>query len=252
MVRHAVDALESADVICVIADASADFGAGDRYLLDLVSKAKGLKVAVLNKVDKILKPSLLPLMQRYDEPKIFEEIVPISAITGSGTDELKEMLWGLLPTGERMYDPDLQTIHSERFLVAERIREKVLHLTRDELPYTTAVVLELWEEMPRKSGDKAGLLRISAVILVERSSQKRILVGKGGSMIKEIGIAARHDLEQFLGRRIHLDLFVRHEPQWRENRQLLARMERDLVGFFDNPDGADVADIADVADAVEE
>ncbi len=236
MVRHAVDALESADVICVITDSSVAFGSGDRYLLDLVSKAKGLKVAVLNKVDKILKPSLLPLMRLYDEPKIFEEIVPISAITASGTDELLDILWGLLPIGERRYDPDLQTIHSERFLVAERIREKVLHLTHAELPFTTAVVLESWETIQSESKAKAELLRIGAVILVERSSQKRILVGKRGSMIKEIGIAARHDLEQFLGKRVHLDLFVRHEPRWRENRQILALMERDLIGYFDAVD----------------
>ena len=234
MVRHAVDALESADIICLIADASVSFGSGDRYLLNLVSKAKGLKLAALNKVDKILKPSLLPLIRLYDEPGIFEEIVPISAITEHGTDQLLDILWGLLPTGERLYDPDLQTIHSERYLVAERIREKVLHLTRAELPFTTAVVLETWETIPSESRGGEELLQIGAVILVERSSQKKILVGKRGSMIKAIGIAARQDLQQFLDRRIHLDLFVRHEPRWRENRQLLARMERDLVGIFDS------------------
>jgi GTP-binding protein Era len=238
MVRYAVDALESADVICLIADASVSFGSGDRYLLDLVSNAKGLRVAVLNKVDRIRKTSLLPLIRLYDEPKMFEEIVPISAITGDGTDELMEVLWGLLPQGEQLYDPDLQTVHSERFLVAERIREKVLHLTRAELPFTTAVVLDSWDDLSGGERDGGGLLEISASILVERSSQKKILVGKRGAMIKQIGIDARQDLERFLGRRIHLDLFVRHEPRWRENRQLLAHMERDLIGIFDGGSGS--------------
>jgi GTP-binding protein Era len=234
MVRHAVDALESADVVCLIADSSVSFGSGDRFLLELVSKSKASKVLALNKVDRILKPKLLPLMQLYDEPKIFEEIVPISALNKSGTDQLLDILWGLLPSGEHLYDSDLQTIHSERFLVAERIREKVLLLTRDELPFTTAVVLDSWETIPNESRSGLERLQISASILVERSSQKKILVGKRGAMIKQIGIAARQDLERFLERKIHLDLFVKHEPRWRENRQLLARMERDLVGFFDD------------------
>ena len=138
-------------------------------------------------------------------------------------------MWKLLPEGERFYDPELLTTQPERFLVAERIREKILASTRDELPFVTAVAIERWEE-PTPG---AGALRLHAVIFVERPGQKKILVGKKGRMIRQIGIDARRDLESYLGRRVHLELYVRHQPGWRENPRLLASLEPHLTVLGD-------------------
>jgi GTP-binding protein Era len=227
MVHHAMDALKDADVVCLLADASQKFGKGDAYMLDVIAKAgkeKEALVLVLNKIDRIGdKSRLLPLIERYDKSGLFAEIVPVSALTDDGCDRLLGVLWDKLPEGPPMYDPELLTIHPERFLVAERIREKVLDLTTEELPFSTAVVLDRWEE-----DDQKDLLRIFASILVERPGQKKIVVGRQGQMIKAIGTAARLDLEGFLERHIYLDLHVRVEPDWREDKGLLATLDRDV------------------------
>jgi len=223
MVRYAVDAIQDADVVCLLVDVSQKFGAGDAYMLDLVAKAESPKVLLLNKVDRVKKPELLPVMQRYAANNLFQEIVPVSAAKGDNCDRLLEVLWNLLPEGEPMFDPELLTIHPERFLVAERIREKVLELTTEELPFSTAVVIERWEEEAEKD-----LVLIYASILVDRPGQKKIVVGRQGQMIKAIGTAARHDLEEYLGRRVYLDLNVRLEPGWREDRAVLASLDRDV------------------------
>ncbi|HEX5760221.1 MAG TPA: GTPase Era [Thermoanaerobaculia bacterium] len=224
MVRHAMAALTDADVICLLIDVAERFGSGDAYLLETVGKAEGPKVLALNKIDRVRKPALLPLLDRYAQTGLFAELVPISALTGDGCDRLLDVLWGLLPEGAPLYDPELLTIHPERFLAAERIREKVLERTREELPFATAVQIERWEE---EEGEP-GLVRIFASILVDRPGQKKILVGKGGSAIKEIGTAARLDLEEFLEKRVFLDLHVRLEPGWREDRGVLAALDRDV------------------------
>ena len=223
MVRHALDAMSDADVLCLLVDVSERTGSGDAYMLDLVGKAEGPRVLLLNKVDRVKKPDLLPRMAHYSETRLFEEIVPISAKTGDNCDRLLDVLWNLLPEGEPIYDPELLTIHPERFLVAERIREKVLELTSEELPFSTAVVIERWEDDEEK-----GLTRLYATILVEREGQKKIVVGRQGQMIKNIGTAARLDLEEFLERRVYLELFVRVEPGWREDRSVLAKLDRDV------------------------
>lgn len=220
MVDAATDALNEADVVCLLVDASARFGRGDAYMLDLVVKAQGPKLVLLNKVDRMKKERLLPEMQRYADTEAFEEIVPISALTGDGTDLLLDLLFEQLPEGPPLYDPELLTIHPERFLAAERIREKVLHETREEIPYTTAVVIDQWEE------DDDGLISIYATILVEKEGQKGIVIGRGGSMIKTIGTAARKDLEEFLDGKVYLDLRVRTEPRWREDRRILDDLDR--------------------------
>lgn len=226
MVRYAVESLEEADIVCLLVDASKSFGAGDRYMLDLVAGIDGTRIVALNKVDRVAKPSLLPRMELYGKGETFSEIVPISALTGDGVETLLEVLWCSAPQGEPIYDPELLTIHPERFLVAERIREKVLIETRDELPFSTTVLIEHWQEPePERTGDQ---VRIFASILVERPGQKKILVGKGGQKIKSIGVAARHDLQEFLDRPVHLELHVRHEPRWRENARLLADLDRSL------------------------
>jgi GTP-binding protein Era len=223
MVRYALDAMREADVTCLLVDVAERFGAGDAFMLDLVGQAEGPRVLVLNKIDRIKKPEILPRIDQYARTGLFAEIVPISAAKGDNCDRLLDVLWNLLPEGEPLFDPELLTIHPERFLAAERIREKVLELTSEELPFTTAVVIERWEE-----DEERDLVRIHAAILVERAGQKKIVVGRHGQMIKAIGTAARLDLEQYLERRVYLDLTVRLEPDWRENRAVLAALDRDV------------------------
>jgi GTP-binding protein Era len=241
MVRHAMDALNDADVVCLIADMSERFGAGDAYMLEVVAKAEGPRgakafapsvarparrapsVLALNKVDRVKKPEILPRLERYAQSGLFTELVPISALTGDGCDVLLDILWKLLPEGPPLYDPELLTIHPERFLAAERIREKVLERTREELPFATAVAIDRWEEEEGRD-----LVKIYATILVDRPGQKKILVGHGGHTIRDIGTAARLDLQEFLGKHVFLDLHVRLEPGWREDRAVLATLDRDV------------------------
>lgn len=219
MVKSAQVAADDADVLCLLVDASRSHGGGDAFMLEWVARATAPKIVLLNKIDLIDKRRLLPRIAIYAEAG-FDEIVPISALRADGTDRVLEILWRWLPEGPPTYDPELLTIHPERFLVAERIREKVLEQTRDELPFAIAVIIDSWQE--RKSGTVA----IYASILAERDGQKGILVGSGGRQIKAIGTAARHDLEAYLGRRVFLDLKVRVEKNWRESERILSELER--------------------------
>jgi GTPase len=224
MVRYAMDALTDADVVCLLVDLGQKPGAGDAYMLEVIAKAREPRVLVLNKADLVKdKKALLPILDRYGKTGLFSDIVPISARSGDGADRLLEVLWDKLPEGEPLFDPELLTIHPERFLVGERIREKVLELTSDELPFSTAVKIETWEDEEDRP-----LTRIHATILVERPGQKKIVVGRQGQMIKNIGTAARLDLEEYLGRKVFLDLHVRVEPGWREDRGVLASLDRDV------------------------
>jgi len=232
MVDEMTAAMQEADVVVLLRDVSEPFGKGEAFLLDLVSRVRQPKIAVLNKIDLVAKPRLLPEIARYAAGDRFAAIVPLSALTGDGADALLDELWKLLPEGEARYDAELLTVHPERFLVVERIREKVLAATRNELPFTTAVLLESWDDPgpPRA-------LRLAAVLLVERASHKGILIGQGGATIKAIGTAARADLEEFLDRKVHLDLRVRHEPNWRENPRLLAELDRDRYAALESEPG---------------
>jgi GTPase len=227
MVDEAIQALTDADVVCLLVDATTRFGKGDAHMLELMGRAGGPKLLLLNKVDLVKKEKLLPEMARYHDTGLFEEIVPVSARTGDGLDLLLDLLFARLPEAPALYDRELLTVHPERFFVVEVIREKVLEATRDELPYTTAVLLERWEE-PEDPDEEPLILH--ATILVEKEGQKGIVIGKGGSMIKRIGTAARKDLNQLLDRRVHLELNVRHAPRWREDQRLLAEIDRDLYG----------------------
>jgi GTPase len=223
MVRHAMDALTDADVVCLLVDVSQKPGAGDAYMLEVIAKAREPRILVLNKIDRLRdKTALLPIMERYAKTGLFAEIVPVSARSGDGAGPLLEVLWEKLGEGEPLFDPELLTIHPERFLVAERIREKVLELTTDELPFSTAVKIESWEDEPDRP-----FTHIHATILVERPGQKKIVVGRQGQMIKNIGTAARIDLEEYLGRKLFLELYVRVEADWREDRGVLASLDRD-------------------------
>ncbi len=221
MMRYTIEALDDADVVALLVDVTEAPGKGDAFTLDLVRRSKSPKVLLLNKIDRVKKEKLLPRIAAYAGEGTFAEIVPISAKDGDGAERALDVLWGLLPEGQPTFDPELLTVQTERFLVAERIREKVLERTRDELPFSTAVLIERWEEVPEKD-----LVRIAASLLVERPSQKPILVGKGGEKIRDIGTAARLDLEEYLGRRVYLELFVKVEPDWREKKEILAEIDR--------------------------
>jgi len=224
MLQEAESALQAADVVCLLVDASIPFGKGDEYLLEQLRPLQQPRLLLLNKIDLVRKERLLPMIAQYAQAGLFEEIVPVSALSGDGADRLLELLFARLAEGGPLYDPELLTIHPERFLVAERIREKVLEHTSQEVPFATAVLLERWEDDAEKD-----MVRLWASILVEREGQKKILVGAGGSKVKEIGTAARLDLEEFLEKKVFLQLHIRVEPHWRENPRILAELEREAA-----------------------
>jgi GTP-binding protein Era len=171
---------------------------------------------VLNKVDLIAKSRLLPIIDRYRQLHPFAEVVPISAADGTNVDVLERLFIQYLPEGEAMYPPDFITDQPDRFFVSEIVREQVLQLTHDELPFSTAVMVDRFEEPV--SGEIATMY---CTILVERESQKPIVIGKGGAMIKAIGTAARLELERFFSARVHLDLHVKVKSEWRDDERVL-------------------------------
>jgi GTP-binding protein Era len=213
MVNAALDTLKEVDVVAVVVDAGAPPGAGDRFLMEIVRKVRAPRVLVLNKVDAVDKAALLPRIAHYDATVGFQDIVPVSALTGDNVDRLERVLMSHLPEGAPLYPDDYLTDQPERFFVAELVREQVLRHTRDELPFSTAVVVDRFEEGP--------ILRLYCTILVERESQKPIVVGKGGAAIKAIGTAARLELEQFFGTKVFLDLHVKVRDRWREDERTL-------------------------------
>jgi GTPase len=215
MVDAALDALRQVDVVAAVVDASEAPGGGDRFLMDILSKVGKPKVLALNKVDVLAKEKLLPLIERYNAYR-FADIVPISALKGDNVDRLEQVLLSHLPEGAPFYDEDYLTDQPERFFVAELVREQVLHHTRAELPFSSAVIVDKFDEP-----DEKGLLRLYCTILVERESQKPIVIGRAGEMIKSIGTAARKELEQFFGARVFLDLRVKVRADWREDERML-------------------------------
>lgn len=217
MVDTAVETLTDVDVVAVLLDVSEQPGHGRQFLFDLLRDRTRATVLVLNKIDLISKPKLLPLIQQFADMGRFTEIVPVSAQTGLNVDRLERVFLDLLPEGEPLYPPDYLTDQPERFFMAEMIREQVLRHTHAELPFASAVVIDRVEE-PAEGRD---LLKIYASVLVERESQKPIVVGRAGEMIKQIGTGARKQLEEFFGGRVYLDLRVRVKSEWREDSRVL-------------------------------
>ena len=217
MVDTAVDTIGEVDVLGLVVDAAEPAGKGDSFVLDLVRKAEAPVFLILNKVDLIRKPRLLPMMARYHEMGTIAEIVPVSASTGDNVDRLERAIVDRLPDGEPMYPADYLTDQPERFFAAEIVREKVLQFTHAEIPFSSAVVVDRFEEPP---GPK-GMLKLYCTILVDRESQKPIVVGRGGEMIKKIGTAARADLEAFFDTHVFIDLHVRVKAEWREDDAVL-------------------------------
>ena len=242
MVDAAVETLREVDVVVLVFDASTRPGHGDEFVSGLLEKTKAPVVLVLNKVDLIAKTKLLPLIEQARKWRDFAAIVPVSAQTGDGVDRLERVLLEQLPDGEALYPDDYLTDQPERSLVAETVREKILHHTRAELPFSTAVVVDKFDEeererpptraqAPRASARprlssaerpaKAGLLRLYCTIYVEHDSQKAIVIGRGGDMIKRIGTEARHDLEEAFETKVFLDLRVKVNPDWRNDDRAL-------------------------------
>jgi GTPase len=215
MVDVALETTREVDLLALIVDASVKSGPGDRYLLDVVKELSTPVILVLSKVDLIVKPRLLPLIDHYRQAHPFVEIVPVSAADGTNVDTLERLFLQYLPEGDPLYPPDYLTDQTERFFVSEIVREQVLQLTRDELPFSTAVVVDRFDE------SEGTLLKLYCTILVERESQKAIVVGKGGEMIKQIGTAARVALEAHFESRVFLDLHVKVKAEWRNDERML-------------------------------
>ncbi|HEV2183116.1 MAG TPA: GTPase Era [Candidatus Acidoferrales bacterium] len=218
MMQEVTQAVDGVDIVSLIVDATEDFQAADRHSIEWVKRFSGPVYLLLNKVDRTRKDRLLPLIDRWRREHDFEEIFPVSALTGEGTLDLVESWIARLPEHPAYFPEDQYTDQPERFLAAEIVREKAILLTREELPHAVAVLVDDFEE-----GGK--LLKIRATIYVEREGQKGILIGRGGLMMKEIGTAARKELEELLGVKIFLELFVKVQANWRGNRAMVKQLD---------------------------
>jgi GTP-binding protein Era len=220
MVDTAIETLGEVDVVGVVVDVSENPGAGLRYLLDLVKDTHTKVVLILNKIDLIKKHRMLPLIDQLSKERDWEAIVPVSAATGENVAHLEEVLLNALPEGEPLYPEDYLTDQPERDMAAEMVREQVLRLTRDELPFSTAVLIDQFQE----SSEEDPTTRIYATIVVERESQKPIVIGRGGEVIKAIGTAARKEIAELLQTKVFLDLRVAVREEWREDTRMLDRL----------------------------
>ena len=219
MMLEVRSALEEVDLVLHLVDASVSWGGGERFLFELLEPVKPPVLGLLTKIDLVHpKEALLPLIEAYHDQRPGASVLPISAPKGDGLEGLLDEILNLLPEGPPLYPDDVTTTQSERFFIAEVVREKLLHRTRNELPYTTGVVVDYLEESET-------LLRVDAVIYVERKSQKGIVIGKGGRMIKAVGQDARIELERLLGIKIYLELHVKVHPRWRDDVRVLREME---------------------------
>jgi GTP-binding protein Era len=209
-----------------------EIGEGNRFILNRLQKANKPVVLGINKIDAIHKPMLLPLIDLYRKEYPFAEVMPFSALKEKGLDELFAQCLKHLPEGPALFEADTLTDQAERVMVSEYIREQVLRHCRDEIPYSAAVIVDIFDESEREPEKNrkasrsglAGLIRIEASIFVERESQKAIVIGKGGTMLKEIGTDARKSIERFLGTHIYLSLRVRVEPRWSERAEGLRKL----------------------------
>jgi len=215
MMSVVADALSTVDLILLMIDAIQPMGQGDRFVLEMLKRVSARAFLLPNKVDALPdKSKLLPLIQRYTVEREFIEVIPISARTGDGVNLLIKQIYRHLPEGPPMYPEDEMTDQPERALVAELVREQILAVTGQELPYSTAVVTERWEEAE-------GITRIYCLVLVERPSHRAIIIGKNGARLKQIGTTARGEIERLLGRHVFLNLFVKVREHWRDDNRVL-------------------------------
>ena len=217
MVDAAVKSLGQVELAVWVIDVTEPYGPGDRYVREVLKKSGKPVLLAINKIDRVARGKILSAIDQYRNMLDFVEVVPISARDGENVDRLSSLLLSHLPAGERLYPEDFLTDLPERFFVAEMIREQILRLTREEIPSSTGVVIESFKE-------ENGLVRIEATVFVERPTQKGILIGAGGSMMKSVGTAARRQIEEFLGTKIFLGLFVKVREHWRDDAAILDEM----------------------------
>jgi GTP-binding protein Era len=215
MMQLLYDALEGVDLLLTIVDASTSFGSGDQFVIELLQKQKIPTFLLLNKVDLVPKQNLLPLMSYYSGKYPFVEIVPISALKKDNLDLLLKLVLEHLPEGPAYFPEDQFTDKQERFLVAELVREKILRHTREELPFSIAVSVNRFQERTDE------FVFLACDIVVERQSQRKIVIGSQGQMLRQIGTEARTDIEKLLGKRVYLELFVKVQPDWRNDPRFL-------------------------------
>jgi GTP-binding protein Era len=215
MVNLAENTLNEVDAILFMINAQEGYGKGDQYILDRLQQVNRPVFLIINKIDLVHPDELFPLIDQYKEKYDFKEIIPVSALQGNNINRLLEVLKSYLPEGPQYYPSDQVTDHPERFLMGELIREKVLELTREEIPHSIAVVMENIEKR------ESDTLFIQATIITERKTQKGILIGKQGSMLKNIGKKARQDIENLLGTKVFLELWVNVKKDWRNRQQHL-------------------------------
>jgi GTP-binding protein Era len=215
MVRLATRVLREVDLVAALVDASEGFGPGDRFVFELLRQARSRNVLVLNKIDLSAKERLLPLIDEARGLELFEEIVPVSAVTGENSDRLLDVIAARMPPGPPHFPEETLTDLPRLQAIGELIREQVFRQTRQEVPHATAVIIDLVEQ------EESGLTRIHATILADQESQKGILIGEGGRVMKSIGTSARHEIEAYLGSRVHLSLWVKVKKGWRDDSALL-------------------------------
>lgn len=218
MVKTAMNTLQEVDCILFLVDVAKGPGSGDRYIIEKLKQIRTPVILVMNKIDLIHPEALLPLIEQYTQMYDFAEVVPVSAVHGNNVTSLIETIQSYLNEGPKYYPDDQITDHPEQFVCAELIREKILHLTREEVPHSIAVQIE---DMRRETN---GTVYISAVIFVERDSQKGIVIGKRGALLKQVGQAARSDIEKLLGSKIYLELWVKVKKDWRNQQQILKEL----------------------------
>ena len=210
MMKVAQNTLKEVDLVLFMINAEEGYGRGDEFIIERLKQTNTPVFLIINKIDQIHPDELLPLIEQYKKLYPFKEIVPISALQGNNIDTLLQQIEDLLPEGPQYYPEDQVTDHPERFIITELIREKVLHLTREEIPHSIAVVMDTLE---RRENNAA--IYVGATIIVERNSQKGIVIGKQGSMLKEVGKRARVDIEALLGSKVFLELWVKVQKDWR-------------------------------------
>jgi GTP-binding protein Era len=215
MVKVATNTLNEVDLILFMVNATEEFGRGEQYILEKLKDVHTKVFLVINKIDLIHPDQLIEVIAQYKDKYDFAEIIPISALQGNNVERLIDVIKNYMPEGPQYYPNDQVTDHPERFIIAELIREKVIHLTREEVPHSVAVIIEKIEKRDN------GTIHIMAAIIVERNSQKGIVIGKQGAMLKEIGKRARMDIENLLGSKVFLELWVKVQKDWRDKATLL-------------------------------
>ncbi|MFT8317539.1 MAG: GTPase Era [Sporolactobacillus sp.] len=216
MTAMALNTLNEVDIVLFLIDAEQGYGRGDQFIIDFLQKVNSPVFLLINKIDKVHPEELLPLIDHYRTLYSFKEIIPLSALQGQNVNELLKQIHSYLPEGPQYYPGDQITDHPERFIVSELIREKILQLTRDEVPHSIAVVID-----KMKKNEHGNLFDIQATIMVERASQKGIIIGKGGSMLKKVGTLARKEIEALIGSKVFLELWVKVDQNWRDKEEEL-------------------------------